>query len=305
VIVGAGVMGTTAILLRSRDHVSLSNKLGSRVSGNGDALAFAYDCDNRLDSVGTGARRSARHPTGATILSVIDKRAGAGDKGLIIEEGTFPSGGAAGLRKLLEVFALYCGHETRHGVGHWLRERLDMLRDLFSVGTGDGALNRTLLFLVMGHDGAGGRIELDERALSTIKWPDLHNQPVFAEANKLARSLTTKLGGIFIEDPLDAKLYLHNLITVHPLGGCPMGDPDAGFVDHAGRVRNADGAAQPGLYVADASVIPTSLGVNPLWTISALAERIAAHVVVDLGLAPAVASVKASPTLKPGVTVSP
>lgn len=305
VIVGAGVMGTTAILLRSRDHMSLSDKLGTRVSGNGDVLAFAYDCDRRLDSVGTGARRDARHPTGATILGVIDKRAGARHNGLILEEGAFPSGTAGMLRKLLEVFSLYCGQDTGHGFAHWLRERVDELRDLFSVRTSEGALNRTLLFLMMGHDGAGGRIELDGRERSTIKWPKLHEQPLFANANALAREVTTKLGGTFIEDPLDTRLLRNNLITVHPLGGCPMGDGGDGFVDHAGRVRNRDGVAQLGLYVADASVIPTSLGVNPLWTISALAERIAAHAVVDLGFAPALSSVRASSTLKSGVAVHP
>jgi cholesterol oxidase len=99
---------------------------------------------------------------------------------------------------------------------------------------------------------------------------------------------------------------MNNLVTVHPLGGCPMGDHGAGAVDDAGRVM-ADNSGSPhrGLYVADASVIPTSLGVNPLWTISALAERIAAHVVVDLGLAPTVAAVKASSTLRPGVSIQP
>jgi cholesterol oxidase len=61
-----------------------------------------------------------------------------------------------------------------------------------------------------------------------------------------------------------------------------------------------DGKRHPGLYISDASVIPTSLGVNPLWTISALAERIAEHVAVDLGLTPGKSS-----TLAPGTTIQP
>lgn len=302
VIVGAGVMGTTEILLRSQSlGLSLSSQLGARVSGNGDAFAFAYDCDDRLDSVGTGRRRSARHPTGATILGVIDRREGELDKGVIIEEGAFPSGTAAALRKLMQLVASYSGAETGHGFRHWVRERLAELRDLLGVRTRDGALNRTLLFLLMGHDGADGIIELDRRGRSRIKWPQLRDRAVFTAENDLARTLATTLGGMFVKDPLDTRLFLNNVLTVHPLGGCAMGDRDAGFADHAGRVQADDGSVQRGLYVADASVIPTSLGVNPLWTISALAERIAAHAVVDLGLAPRLADVKASSTLNGGL----
>lgn len=307
VVVGAGVMGSTGILLRSRAlGLSLPGVLGARFSGNGDAIAFAYDCEQRLDSVGIAGGGSARNPTGATILGVIDRRDGAAlADGIIIEEGAFPSGTAGALRRLLEVVAPIAGHDSRRGCAHKLREWLDCARDFFGIGAPEGALNRTLLFLLMGHDGADGTVELDGRGRTRIRWPELHKRPLFEAENALAREINDRLGGRFIQDPLDSRVFMNNLITVHPLGGCAMGEDGAAVVDHAGRVQSDDGAVQPGLYIADASVIPTSLGVNPLWTISALAERVAAHAVVDLGLAPALDAVRASPTLRSGATVQP
>ena len=58
-------------------------------------------------------------------------------------------------------------------------------------------------------------------------------------------------------------------ILTHLFGGCPMGaNPDVGLCDSKGKVFGYEG-----LVVADASVMPTNLGVNPQHTIMALARQ--------------------------------
>ena len=69
----------------------------------------------------------------------------------------------------------------------------------------------------------------------------------------------------------------------HPLGGARMADEKGfGVVDHRCEVFGYEG-----LFCMDSSVIPTSLGVNPSLTISAVCERAAAKLVkrgADYGL---------------------
>jgi choline dehydrogenase-like flavoprotein len=61
-----------------------------------------------------------------------------------------------------------------------------------------------------------------------------------------------------------------------------MGDtPADGVTDHFGQVFG-----QEGLYVADGSLFPGALGINPSRTIAALSERIAEHLTGRLGTAP-------------------
>lgn len=61
----------------------------------------------------------------------------------------------------------------------------------------------------------------------------------------------------------------------HPMGSCRMGgDPEHSVVDGFGQVWG-----QEGLYIADASVFASSLGINPALTVAALALRTAQRVI--------------------------
>ena len=55
-------------------------------------------------------------------------------------------------------------------------------------------------------------------------------------------------------------------------------DPSAAVTDGFGQVHGTDG-----LMVADASVFPTPIGVNPMETIMALATRTAGYVIDNAG----------------------
>ena len=102
------------------------------------------------------------------------------------------------------------------------------------------------------------------------------------------RRATQATGGTYIRNPLSDTLMGKNLITVHPLGGCVMGhDRTSGVVNHKCQVFDTHpdagiDAVHHGLYVCDGSVIPRPLGVNPLLTITALAERAMIHLARDL-----------------------
>jgi choline dehydrogenase-like flavoprotein len=68
------------------------------------------------------------------------------------------------------------------------------------------------------------------------------------------------------------QLYLLPLSTAHPQGGNAISTDDAiGVVGADFRVRNIDN-----LRVCDGSVFPAVAGVNPQWTIYALAHLCAA-----------------------------
>ena len=71
------------------------------------------------------------------------------------------------------------------------------------------------------------------------------------------------------------------VFSAHQMGSVRMGAKNDHPCDPDGRVRTAAGSAIPGLYVADGSLFPTGIGVNPMITIMALARRVARTVAAE------------------------
>ena len=89
---------------------------------------------------------------------------------------------------------------------------------------------------------------------------------------RLPRVIQPDQIGLLDDAPLDPRAYV--AILSHLFGGCVMGkDPARSVCDDQGRVRGYEA-----LYVADASLIPTNLGVNPQHTIMALARLVAQNI---------------------------
>lgn len=283
VVLAAGTLGSTEILLRSKARgLPCSDRLGSNFSGNGDVLGFAYNTDGRIDPVGWGQQRLA--PVGPCITGIIDCR-NEGDlqQGFVIEEGSVPSPLAELLPAALLAAAKAVGKDTDQGVADFLAETRRELESL-AYGPRRGAIANTQVFLVMAHD-EGGRLTLESDRLR-IRWPNVGAQPIFARIAAALERATVPLGGTYVPNPMSASIFGNDLVTVHPLGGCPMGeDASTGVVNHKSQAfsSNAGSACYADLYVCDGAVVPRSLGVNPLLTISALAERTLAMMAHDRG----------------------
>jgi cholesterol oxidase len=287
VILAAGTLGTTEILLRSKANgLPLSDQLGLHFTGNGDMLGFGYNCDEPINAIGLGHRQpNEKEPVGPCIAGIIDVREQPNlNDGMVIEEGSVPGALSAFLPPALAVSSGLLGKDTDAGLKDFVKERARELESLVR-GAYHGAAHNTQVYLVMTHDDANGRMYLDDDRLR-ISWPGVGKQPIFQRVNDRLQQATKPLGGTYLKNPIWSKLTHHDLVTVHPLGGCIMAEEaKRGVVNHKHQVfSGADGAAaHEGLYVCDGSVIPRSLGVNPLLTISALAERCCALLAKDRG----------------------
>lgn len=291
VILAAGTLGTTEILLRSKENgLEMSDMLGRCFTGNGDFLGFGYNNDVDANAIGMGNKEpDQERPVGPCITGIIDLRENryTNDKqseGMVIEEGVIPGALSAFVPWMLAFSSKFIGRDTDRGIADFFRELWRKLRSLLG-GAYRGATDNTMTYLVMTHDDGKGECFLKDDRIR-INWNDVGKQSIFRKVSRNLEKITGTLGGTYIKNPTWNKLFKHRLTTVHPLGGAIMAeDATNGVVNHKGQVfDNAKGAqAYKGLYVSDGSLIPRTLGVNPLLTISALAERNCKYIADDYG----------------------
>ena len=286
VVLAAGTLGSTEILLRSRERgLAVSDKLGTRFSANGDLIAFGYGAKTVVNAVGVG--HPSRVPgleVGASVTGQVELHdPDCLENELCIQEGAMPSAFAP----VLPVMFIPNGR------------LLGALQSLVN-GVYKGPFASLQTFFAVSHDSASGRFTLEDDQLR-LAWPNAKDEPVYKRLDEVLTGLVKASGGDYVKNPLSGSVMGHQPGTAHPLGGCGMGrDRGTGVVDHKCRVF--DGAAgagstdvHQGLYVIDGSVVPRSLGVNPLFTITALSERAMIHFGEDHGLRFGVDAVTAVP----------
>lgn len=262
VIVSAGVLGTTNLLLRCRDEnkslPKLSKQLGRMIRSNSESL------------LGVTARKGSEtrdFSQGVAITSHFWI-----DEVTSVEPVRYPRGSSLmrnlsvplvdaepGVWNRLKGFAKYT-----------VKHPYDFLKARILP---DWARDSTILLIMQTIDNKmslkrGRNIwTLFRKGLVSEMDQQTPIPAVIAAGRQVADLFGQKTNGIVASTINEA--LLNTPSTAHILGGCGIGaDETKGVVDSKHEVFH-----YPGLFVADGSVIPANLGVNPSLTITAMTER--------------------------------
>lgn len=253
VVVAAGSLNTTELLLRCRDVLrtlpKLSRFVGRSWSSNGDFLTPAFYADRRLSPT--------KGPTITSAIDFLDGSDGDGDQRYWIEDGGFPH---------IVANWLQAGEAAHPAVRVFLGEMRAAL-------TRHGPLDGIMPWFAQGMDAADGRLSLRRKwwlfgpRRLTLDWQIAKSRKLIDRIVAMHERLSHATGGTPLVPPTWSMGRF--LITPHPLGGANLGtSAENGVVDHAGHVFG-----HPGLMVLDGAIVPEAVGVNPSRTIAALAER--------------------------------
>jgi cholesterol oxidase len=281
VVVSAGSLGSTELLLRCRDVFRtlprIGRALGRNFSGNGDFLGFV---------VGTEKPADPNH--GPVITQRVDFNLFAGfdsDRAFILEDASYPAfaawfveGAKPGFLRLRSLW-----RTVRHWAARLRGRTLGPIGFALHDVLGGDLSYRTCVLLCMGFDRANGTMTLGRDGWLDVAWPQRDNRALYdailAAGRQFCRETKAEL---YFAMPTWWWPFRKN-VTVHALGGCVLSErPDDGVVSAAPE-RFGQVHEYKNLYVADGAIVPNAVGANPTATIAALSEMVAQGIT---GMAP-------------------
>ncbi len=311
VILAAGTLGSTEILLRSK-KLRMSRTLGTRFSTNGDMFGVIDRTKEvvnasrgplqtsiaRFKNVSTGRFEFSIEDLGipkmfANLLApIFDSMVATKADGEFVPRANLLEFS----RKIIDPSALTEFGKLIYGLLISLRRNLTtkILRRIENLAiqspmalfrSPEEHVNNILVLFGIGLEEPRSQLILDGNDRLDLTEPRNFDQPVFDHIIH-TMGLFAEEVGVKGKNSLVIPFWTRTnkiQVTAHPLGGCPMGrNSSEGVVDGLGRVYRGNSGTREyyeGLYVADGSIIPSSLGVNPSLTITALALRIAERIV--------------------------
>ena len=273
-VLAAGSLGSTYLLLKNRHNFpALGPALGKRYSTNGDSIGFLVRATK-----GTPPQPRILSPyfgaaiTGGMRISDLPRI------GIYVEEWGNPYlvswlVEATGIAGYLRRFIYFAWLSLKYQLGLANDPSLNgKLADLL----GEAITSSTSMpFIAMGLEVPAGTMSIKDRHLD-IEWSEAPSKLHYDRLTDELKRIAEVLGGKYTESPT-IKWNFNQFVTAHPLGGCGMGaDKASGVVNTHGEVFD-----YPGLFVADGSVVPGPVGVNPALTIAALAESFATRLIED------------------------
>ncbi|MBI3229137.1 MAG: hypothetical protein HYZ45_02815, partial [Burkholderiales bacterium] len=153
VVLAAGTLGSTEILLRSREKgLKLSNQLGSRFSGNGDMIWAGYQQKDKVNPGSEAHQAYAERKVGPTITAMLDLRQRSPHPH-VVQDAAVPAG-------LYRVFSeLVTTTNVLYRMARRSPDERSTQLQIDPDAVNPSHLQHTAVYLTMGLDEAAGEME--------------------------------------------------------------------------------------------------------------------------------------------------
>lgn len=256
VIFAGGVVGTLKLLfdLKRQGRIAVSQMLGHRVRTNSESLIGVRKHGKEVDYSEGVAITSGTYIDGKTHVEVVRYPKGANALSILT---ALLTDKRKGVWRPFSMLINMIRHPIRAlrtlNPSGWARESIILL----VMQTEDNCIKLKAKRRLFG----GNKVVSDTEEGSRVV-------PVYLpQAHRFAREMAADIDAVPLSNIYE--VFFNASLTAHILGGCIMGeDESSGVIDTHHRLFGREN-----LYVVDASVIPANLGVNPVMTIVAFAER--------------------------------